>query len=188
MTDALVQHTNDDSVLSKRSAVATGYFEDHFVRYFVKKPSRRSPLINRGYYLRMLVMNDLITSCIAFMCRVCDTNIPIQVISLGAGFDTLAARLHSCDRTGIVTDKCVDTDLHDKIQNTITEEMLRRVHFYDVDFPVVMQNKAACMAAVAVANTTNAGSVFPSTYTYHPTDSDYPIVSPHYLAVGADLR
>lgn len=27
-----------------------GYFEDPFVRYFVKRPVRRMPIINRGMY------------------------------------------------------------------------------------------------------------------------------------------
>jgi tRNA wybutosine-synthesizing protein 4 len=42
--------TNNSSIVSKRS-VERLYFpnEPHFFRYFVKKPQRRSPLINRGY-------------------------------------------------------------------------------------------------------------------------------------------
>lgn len=66
--DFPVQHTNDDSVLSKRSAVALDYFHDTFLRYFVKRPTRRSPLINRGYYLRMAVITDLVKSISTFLC------------------------------------------------------------------------------------------------------------------------
>jgi tRNA wybutosine-synthesizing protein 4 len=42
--------TNNSSIVSKRS-VERLYFpnEPHFFRYFVKRPQRRSPLINRGY-------------------------------------------------------------------------------------------------------------------------------------------
>jgi tRNA wybutosine-synthesizing protein 4 len=29
-----------------------GYFPDEFLKTFVQKPARRSPLINRGYYIR----------------------------------------------------------------------------------------------------------------------------------------
>jgi tRNA wybutosine-synthesizing protein 4 len=48
------RQTNSSSIVSKRS-VERLYFPDepHFFRYFVKKPQRRSPLINRGYWLRM---------------------------------------------------------------------------------------------------------------------------------------
>jgi len=34
--------------------------EPHFFRYFVKKPQRRSPLINRGYWLRMKAVDQVI--------------------------------------------------------------------------------------------------------------------------------
>lgn len=67
--DFPVQHTNDDSVLSKRSAVALNYFHDAFLRYFVKRPTRRSPLINRGYYLRMAVITDLVKRICTFLCN-----------------------------------------------------------------------------------------------------------------------
>jgi hypothetical protein len=33
-----------------RSAMQLGYFEDPFVKYFVKRPVRRMPIINRGMY------------------------------------------------------------------------------------------------------------------------------------------
>ncbi len=76
--DAKVQETADDAALSKmcvcarllrgfsptpslshtarpppslhehRSAVRLGYVNDPFISYFVRKPQRRSPLINRG--------------------------------------------------------------------------------------------------------------------------------------------
>lgn len=32
----------------RRSCVNQGYFEDDFVRYFVRRPKRRPPIINRG--------------------------------------------------------------------------------------------------------------------------------------------
>ncbi|TVY41335.1 tRNA wybutosine-synthesizing protein [Lachnellula subtilissima] len=50
--DDAIMGTNNSSIVSKRS-VERLYFPDepHFFRYFVKKPQRRSPLINRGYWL-----------------------------------------------------------------------------------------------------------------------------------------
>ena len=45
--------TNSSSIVSKRSVERLYYSEPHFFRHFVKKPQRRSPLINRGYWLRM---------------------------------------------------------------------------------------------------------------------------------------
>ncbi|KAK2806411.1 hypothetical protein FQN50_005828 [Emmonsiellopsis sp. PD_5] len=49
----LVMETNSSSIVSKRSVERLYYPEPHFFRHFVKKPQRRSPLINRGYWLRM---------------------------------------------------------------------------------------------------------------------------------------
>jgi tRNA wybutosine-synthesizing protein 4 len=43
-----VEGTNDDATLSKLSSVNAGYYADPFVGLFVKKPVKRSPLINRG--------------------------------------------------------------------------------------------------------------------------------------------
>lgn len=51
--DDSVMGTNDSSIVSKRSVERIYYSEPHFYRYFVKKSQRRSPLINRGYWLRM---------------------------------------------------------------------------------------------------------------------------------------
>ena len=45
--------TNNSSIVSKRSVERLYCPEPHFFRYFVKKPQRRAPLINRGYWLRM---------------------------------------------------------------------------------------------------------------------------------------
>lgn len=45
--------TNNSSIVSKRSVERLYLEKPHFFRYFVKKPIRRSPLINRGYWLRM---------------------------------------------------------------------------------------------------------------------------------------
>ena len=50
-----VQATNDESIAGKLSAASQGYFEDDYVQHFVAKPSRRAPLVNRGYYLRVWV-------------------------------------------------------------------------------------------------------------------------------------
>ena len=42
-----VKLTNDSSSVSKCSAARAGYFEDDYIRNFVGKHARRSPLIHR---------------------------------------------------------------------------------------------------------------------------------------------
>ncbi|KAG0300585.1 hypothetical protein BGZ97_003156, partial [Linnemannia gamsii] len=59
--DDVIKGTDDDAIISKlyvlilstaQSAVNLGYLDDPFVKHFVKRPSRRPPLINRGSYIR----------------------------------------------------------------------------------------------------------------------------------------
>lgn len=46
--------TNNSSIVSKRSVERLYYpDEPHFFRFFVRKFQRRAPLINRGYHLRI---------------------------------------------------------------------------------------------------------------------------------------
>ncbi|KAG8160283.1 hypothetical protein KVR01_009819 [Diaporthe batatas] len=56
--DDLVMNTNNSSIVSKRSVERLYYpDEPHFFRFFVKKFQRRAPLINRGYHLRLHVID-----------------------------------------------------------------------------------------------------------------------------------
>lgn len=50
--------TNNSSIVSKRSVERLYYpDEPHFFRFFVNKFQRRAPLINRGYHLRLHVID-----------------------------------------------------------------------------------------------------------------------------------
>ncbi|PSC73349.1 tRNA wybutosine-synthesizing 4 [Micractinium conductrix] len=63
--DDAVRDTNDDAQLSKLSCVRHGYFQDAFVHHFVRRPTRRSPLINRGYYSRYAALRGLLLQFLA---------------------------------------------------------------------------------------------------------------------------
>ncbi|KAJ8283018.1 hypothetical protein COCON_G00055370 [Conger conger] len=112
--DTAVQGTNDSSVVSKVSAAAQGYFRDDFLKSFVCKVSRRAPLINRGYYVRWCAVDH----CVKRFLRVTEGCPRRQVLSLGAGFDSLYFRLQA-------------------------EGAVERVVVYEVDFPDVARRKAA---------------------------------------------
>lgn len=51
--DEAIKATNDDATECKRSAVELGYWQDDYIRYFVKHVERKAPEINRGYYARV---------------------------------------------------------------------------------------------------------------------------------------
>ncbi|XP_010474841.1 PREDICTED: leucine carboxyl methyltransferase 1-like isoform X1 [Camelina sativa] len=80
---AAVQATNDDASASKLSCVKKGYMNDDYVHLFVKRPVRRSPIINRGYFSRWAAFRKLLSQFL-------ETSSPAkkQILSLGAGFDT----------------------------------------------------------------------------------------------------
>jgi tRNA wybutosine-synthesizing protein 4 len=80
-----VQGTNDDATVSKRSAARQRYYDDIYVPPFVRRASRRSPLINRGYWLRVHMFRDAMVKWIQ---RKRDENEKVQIVSLGCGFDT----------------------------------------------------------------------------------------------------
>ncbi|KAI9253404.1 S-adenosyl-L-methionine-dependent methyltransferase [Phascolomyces articulosus] len=81
--DEVIRGTNDDATISRLSAVNLGYFKDPFVQFFVKRPIRRSPIINRGSYIRNYALDQLVRQFLNL-----DTPKKKQIIALGAGFDT----------------------------------------------------------------------------------------------------
>ncbi|KAK2746352.1 tRNA methyltransferase ppm2 [Myotisia sp. PD_48] len=103
----LVMGTNGSSIVSKRSVERIYYPEPHFFRYFVKKPQRRSPLINRGYWLRMYAVENAVKQ---FLDRPSDR--PKLVLNFGCGFDPLPFQLLSRDPNGCRNAKFIDIDHH----------------------------------------------------------------------------
>ena len=88
--DTAVQGTNDSSVLSKISAAESGYHEDDFLKFFASKIAKRSPLVNRGYYIRAKLIDHVIKE---FLSQVNQEGTKNQIINLGAGFDSSFFRL-----------------------------------------------------------------------------------------------
>ena len=91
--------TNDEASTSKLACVERGYLRDDFVHRFARRGRKYSPLINRGYYARVLAMRRVLDAFLA----VSLTNDPAdaskrarrQIVSLGAGFDTTWFRLRA---------------------------------------------------------------------------------------------
>ncbi|KAL2536635.1 Leucine carboxyl methyltransferase [Forsythia ovata] len=84
-----VQGTNDDASASKLSCVKKGYMKDDYVHLFVKRPVRRSPIINRGYFARYAAFRKLLHQFLNCEVNTDEQgNTKKQILSLGAGFDT----------------------------------------------------------------------------------------------------
>ncbi|KFY13852.1 hypothetical protein V492_03016 [Pseudogymnoascus sp. VKM F-4246] len=83
--DDSIMGTNNSSIVSKRSVERLYYpNEPHFFRYFVKKPQRRAPLINRGYWLRMKAIDHVVSQFLKET-----TEKKKIVVNLGCGYDPL---------------------------------------------------------------------------------------------------
>ncbi|XP_072479890.1 tRNA wybutosine-synthesizing protein 4 [Notamacropus eugenii] len=91
-----VQSTNDSSSLSKSSLAAHGYVRDPFAALLVAGAPRRAPLIHRGYYVRARAVRHCAR---AFLERAPAAGGPRrQILSLGAGSDSLYFRLKAAGR------------------------------------------------------------------------------------------
>lgn len=91
--DEGVMATNDSASVCKRSCVSLGYFEDPFVECFSRGHlERKPPEINRGYYARVATVTHLVQQFIESCVR---SKKQVQIINIGAGFDTLYWRLKS---------------------------------------------------------------------------------------------
>eukprot|EP01068_Selenidium_serpulae_P008692 Selendium_serpulae@DN5050_c0_g1_i2.p1 len=115
-SDDAVQSTTYDAAASKHSATVLGYYEDPYCQYFVKRPIKRSPLINRGYYARVAGVRHVIKKFFETV----PSSSPIQVVNLGSGLDTTFFWLN------------------DWVSSKFPQ---RQWQMFEVDFPEVTQKK-----------------------------------------------
>ena len=98
-----VTKTNDHASNCKSFAVSLGYYEDPYVRFFARHPERKPPEISLGTYVRVMIVRLVITEFVTVFKRKCN------VVSLGAGFDTLFWNLPQ------KPEKYVEMDLKDVV-------------------------------------------------------------------------
>ncbi|KAL1874680.1 tRNA methyltransferase ppm2 [Paecilomyces lecythidis] len=140
----LVMGTNNSSIVSKRSVELLYYPQPHFFRYFVKKPQRRAPLINRGYWLRMYAMTESVRR---FLEEPSDN--PKFVLNLGCGFDPLPFQLLSAEESLCKNATFVDIDYEKLMINkrnaiertTEISSLLKDVEFLSDENAVLIRSK-----------------------------------------------
>ncbi|CAI5710905.1 unnamed protein product [Peronospora destructor] len=126
-SDHNVTETAFDAAKCKFSAVTLGYFQDPFLHFFVDKPTRRIPLIHRGYYLRHTVITRYATSS------------RINIVSLGAGFDTLFFRLLEQQKfAGMVSFTEVDCDAIASAKTKLLNDPVIRAGLFPKDIGNLM--------------------------------------------------
>ncbi|SCU99059.1 LANO_0F00650g1_1 [Lachancea nothofagi CBS 11611] len=137
--DLAIQGTNNSSIASKRSVerlylqklgvnenVDKSKGSNEYFKYFVKKPLRRSPCINRGYWLRIHAVKSRIDSISAVTTK----DQRICVVNLGCGFDPLPFQL-------------LDP------QNEQNKQYQDRLSFVDLDYPDLLSNKKKIIDSTA---------------------------------------
>lgn len=115
--DMQVQGTNNSSIVSKRSVemIYNPIMEPkskEWFKHFVPKAKRRSPAINRGYWIRMETIKEMVERILAEY-----PNESVRVVNLGCGFDPLPFQL---------------------LDNSDTTTSF---DFYDFDYPELVQRK-----------------------------------------------
>lgn len=104
-----LQQTAHDACSRRVHCVAKGYLDDPYVAFFVKDSTIvNSPLMNRGSWLRATAFENMVYRFSAI-----HQGAPIQVVSLGAGVDTLYFRLKRANKVAVA--KYVEIDLPDLI-------------------------------------------------------------------------
>lgn len=100
--DAAVYETANDAAQAKLNCHKLHYTDDPYIQYFTKHNINHStyntvaPLINRGYYTRTYAITQIVIDYI----QLCHANNTLcQIISLGAGNDTLYWRLRDLSLT-----------------------------------------------------------------------------------------
>mmetsp|Transcript_44004 Transcript_44004/g.104132 ORF Transcript_44004/g.104132 Transcript_44004/m.104132 type:complete len:368 (+) Transcript_44004:84-1187(+) len=163
-SDEAVQVTHVDAALAKISCAHLGYFKDTWTETLIRntRPYPRSPLIHRGYYSRVVAIRNTVTS---FLSK-CPPGSGVQIVNLGAGFDTLYFWLRESSywRDDLV--------------------------FFEVDFPEVLSKKRSALAKrqalwpqfdiasqEAFQDATSGG-----------TAGSHDLRTPHYRFVSADMR
>lgn len=91
--DSIVQGTNSDAILSRKSAIDIGYFEDKFTRFMTSENVKRAPIINRGTFVRTKAIDKLLELGCKVLHHWQNESSNVQIVSLGAGSDTRFFRL-----------------------------------------------------------------------------------------------
>lgn len=109
IADDAVAATNDYAAICKYQAISLGYYKDEHLRHFlspkiINSSQKKAPEIMRGYFVRSASIAFLVEQ---FMATYPDG----QVISIGAGYDSLYWRLRSEDQISSEKFKFIEVDM-----------------------------------------------------------------------------
>lgn len=146
--DLFVQGTNDSSIVSKRSVEilynksVNKNAKDYF-QHFVKKTPRRTPVINRGYWIRMKSIRMSIEKIISQQ----PENQRINIINLGCGYDPLPFQILDDAKFTYLKLFCIDVDFPELIgyKCQMIHNSSELLEIIGEKYPVAMENEGIQM-------------------------------------------
>ena len=96
--DENIIQTNEEASLCKLDAVKLGYWKDPFLPLMVHgslRHERKAPEMYKGYYARVKCVERLVLDFIDAVQKSRGAEAVVQIVNLGAGYDTLYWRLHA---------------------------------------------------------------------------------------------
>ncbi|PHJ18021.1 leucine carboxyl, partial [Cystoisospora suis] len=197
--DAALQATTDDAASSKLSSVLLRYYKDDFLPHFVKKRTRRAPLINRGYYSRVAAVRLLLSAFVSDVCSYTERrqNSSSSSSTTSSQVASLAREIFKHAAGGGETQQ-EDSSSY-PIDNPLIQfvnlgagmdtlffwlnERYRNIKVFEVDFRDVV----ACKQSIIQQNADLWRTMASSVENLHPRGSEF-INTDKYTLVPADLR
>lgn len=105
-----------------RYAAELGYFKDDYSKEFLKKKKKMFPIINRGTWARVYAYRAMI---IKFLQAYHEQE--VNILNLGAGFDTTFFWLHDSIQKGEIKD--VSIDKLSFVEIDYTEIVVKKIAF-----------------------------------------------------------
>lgn len=139
--DEAIIGTNDYSIVSKRSVENIYYPEEpQFFEPFIGKFKRRAPLINRGYWLRMQAIEQVV---LQFLDKTAEKK--KVIVNLGCGYEPLPFRMLWKYGNRCRTVRFVDVDYPQLIQKKV--DVVKNNHIYSdlLTQPVLEQTSSSIL-------------------------------------------
>jgi len=110
---ATIIGTCEDALTAKASCANLGYYKDPFISALSPRGARKSPIINRGYWGRIKIVESVVDEFLQL-----HKGQKVQILNLGAGMDTLFFRMYIAGLTANVS-KFVEIDFPEVISRKV---------------------------------------------------------------------
>ena len=114
--DQAVMQTSNDALTTKVYAESLGYFKDEYCAWFARGKKKMMPIINRGTWTRVHSVRQVL---LRFLKANAEVNQKVNVVSLGAGYDSTIFWLRQHHGATAETLDYVEIDFPDVIKKKL---------------------------------------------------------------------